>query len=60
VPRPGVEAEISSLTRDAQRLRELKDFLLASNNRANLKRILEITEQLQRIQKRLAELEAGS
>jgi hypothetical protein len=43
--------------RDAQRLGELKDFLRVSGNRANLRRILEITEQLQRIQKRLAELE---
>ena len=56
MPRLGVEAEISSLTRDAKRLRELKEFLSASNNPGNRKRIAEIDEELKRIGERLAEL----
>jgi len=56
MPRLGVEAEISSLTRDAKRLRELKEFLSANNNPGNRKRIAEIDEELKRIGERLAEL----
>jgi hypothetical protein len=53
----GAPAEIVALRRDAQRLAELKEFLSASTNSGNRRRIIEIDEELKRIEKRLAELE---
>jgi hypothetical protein len=52
----GAPAEIATLKRDAQRLTELKDFLSASANAGNRRRILDIEEELSRIEKRLADL----
>jgi hypothetical protein len=54
----GAPAELAALRRDAQRLAELKDFLSASGNPGNLKRIAEIDEELKRIEKRLTELDS--
>jgi hypothetical protein len=51
------QKESTSLKEDAQRLTELRDFLSAGNNYGNRKRIEEITEELKRIEKRLAEVE---
>jgi hypothetical protein len=53
----GTQAEIASLQKDAQRLTELKEFLAASANTSNRRRIAEIDEELKRIEKRLAELQ---
>jgi hypothetical protein len=51
------QKESTSLKEDAQRLTELKDFLSIGNNPGNRKRIEELTEELKRIEKRLAEVE---
>ena len=53
----GTQAEIASLHKDLQRLTELKQFLGQTANPSNRRRIAEIDEELQRIEKRLAELE---
>jgi hypothetical protein len=53
----GTQAEIVSLRKDAQRLSELKEFLAASTNPSNRRRITEIDAELKRIDKRLAELD---
>jgi hypothetical protein len=53
----GTQAEIASLHKDGQRLTELREFLAASNNPCNIRRIAEIDEELKRIEKRLAELD---
>jgi hypothetical protein len=52
----GAPAEIAALKRDAQRLIELKEFLSASTNPGNRKRIADVDEELKRIEKRLAQL----
>jgi hypothetical protein len=53
----GTHAEIVSLQKDAQRLIELKDFLAQCATPSNRRRIAEIDDELNRVVKRLAELE---
>jgi archaellum component FlaC len=54
------QKETESLTQDAGRLTDLKDFLSANNNPGNRKRIGEIDEELKRIEKRLEELRSDA
>jgi hypothetical protein len=50
------DLESASLQKDAKRLIELKEFLSTSNNAGNRRRVDELSEELKRIEKRLAEL----
>lgn len=50
------DLESASLLKDANRLTELREFLTTCNNNGNRRRIEELSEELKRIEKRLAEL----
>jgi uncharacterized protein YqeY len=50
------DLESASLAKDVQRLTELREFLATINNPGSRRRVDELTEQLKRIEKRLAEL----
>jgi hypothetical protein len=54
------QAETASLTKDAVRLTELREFLSIGHNPGNRRRVEEISDELNRIEKRLAELEKPS
>jgi len=56
IERLKADKEAASLREDVQRLTELKKFLSTGNNAGNQKRIEEITEELNRIEMRLATL----
>ena len=51
------QREMEILKADAERLTELKTFLSAHNNPGNRRRVEEITEELKRIEARLAVLD---
>jgi homoaconitase/3-isopropylmalate dehydratase large subunit len=57
IQRLKADKEAASLKENAQRLTELKEFLATGNNPGNRKRVEEVTEELKRIEQRLAELE---
>jgi hypothetical protein len=56
IERLKAEKEAASLKENAHRLTELQAYLSGSNNAGNRKRIEEITEELKRIEARLAQL----
>lgn len=58
VARQILEQRAASSKEEAQRLRELRDFLSIGNNPVNRKRVQEIDEQLKRIDKQLLALAA--
>jgi hypothetical protein len=51
------QKQAASLKEDAQRLTELQTFLFTNNQPGNRKRIEEISEELKRIEKQLADLD---
>lgn len=56
ITRLKADLESASLQKDARRLTELREFLATSSNNGNRKRMDEVSEELKRIEKRLAEL----
>ena len=57
IERLKADIEAAQLKEDLKRLRELKTFLSSSNNPKDRTRIEDIQEQLQRIEKRLQQLD---
>ena len=58
IERLKADKEAASLRENAERLKELQQYLSTSNNAGNRKRIEEIEEELKRIDIRMAQLAA--